>query len=82
MAPDRLHVPQLRPVPVVPGLDQSLRFFADPYRFIARECHRLGSDVVLARLRLQPTLCLTGPRAAELFYDRTRFRRAGERGEA
>lgn len=77
MAPDALHVPLIRPVPVVPGLDNSLRFLADPYRFIARECHRLGSDVVLARLMLQPTLCLTGPRAAEVFYDRARVRRAG-----
>ena len=77
MAPDALHAPLLRPVPVVPGWDHSLRFLADPYRFISRECHRLGSEVVQARLMLQPTLCLTGPRAAQLFYDKSRFRRAG-----
>lgn len=77
MAPDALHAPVLRRVPAVPGWDHSLQFLADPYRFIGRECRRLGSDVVLARLMLQPTLCLTGPRVAELFDDGTRFRRTG-----
>lgn len=78
MAPDALHVPLARPVPVVPGWDHSMRFLADPYRFISRECHRLGSDVVLARLMLLPTLCLTGPGAAQLFHDTARFRCAGD----
>lgn len=77
MVPDALHAPVLRSVPAVPGWDHSLQFMADPYRFIGRECRRLGSDVVLARLLLQPTLCLTGPRAADLFSDRTRFRHMG-----
>ena len=82
MAPDALHAPVLRRVPAVPGWDHSLQFLADPYRFIGRECRRLGSDVVLARLMLQPTLCLTGPHAAELFEDRTRLRRTGSAAEA
>jgi fatty-acid peroxygenase len=81
MAPDALHASVLRAVPSVPGWDHSLQFLADPYRFIGRECRRLGSDVVLARLLLQPTLCLTGPRAAELFNDRTRFRHMGVANE-
>ena len=81
MAPDALHAHVLRRVPAVPGWDHSLQFLADPYRFIGRECRRLGSDVVQARLMLQPTLCLTGPGAAELFNDRTRFRRAGSAAE-
>ena len=76
MAPDALHATVSRRVPSVPGWDHSLQFLADPYRFIGRECRRLGSDVVQARLMLQPTLCLTGPRAAELFSDLKRFRRA------
>ena len=77
MSPDFTSGALVRPIPVVPGWDQSLRFLADPYRFIVRECRRQGSDVVQARLMLQTTLCLTGPRAAELFYDKTRFRRFG-----
>ena len=77
MAPDALHAPVSRRFPSVPGWDHSLQFLADPYRFIGRECRRLGSDVVQARLLLQPTICLTGPRAAELFSDGTRFRRVG-----
>ena len=77
MAPDSLNAPVSRRVPAVPGWDHSLQFLADPYRFIGRECRRLGSDVVQARLLLQTTLCLTGPRAAELFSDGRRLRRAG-----
>ncbi len=77
MAPDALHAPVSRRVPSVPGWDHSLQFLADPYRFIGRECRRLGSDLVQARLMLQPTLCLTGPRAAKLFSDLNRFRRTG-----
>lgn len=71
------HAPSRRSIPAVPGWEHSLQFLADPYRFIARECRRLGSDVVQARLLLQPTLCLTGPHAAELFQDSSRFRREG-----
>ncbi|HYF19682.1 MAG TPA: cytochrome P450 [Ramlibacter sp.] len=76
MAPDFVHAGVLRAIPAVPGWDQSLQFLADPYRFIGRECRRLGSDVVLARLMLQPTLCLSGPQAADLFDDRSRVCRA------
>ena len=77
MFPDITPASSLRRIPAVPGWEHSLQFLADPYRFIARECRRMGSDVVQARLLLQPTLCLTGPHAAELFYDDSRFRREG-----
>lgn len=66
-----------RTIPKVPGLEHSLPFLADPYRFIGRQCAALGSEVVALRLLLQPTLAMSGARAAELFYDKTRFVRAG-----
>ena len=66
-----------RAIPRLPGLEHSLAFLADPYRFISRACAMLGSDVIEARLMLQPTLCLVGPEAARLFYDQSLFVRAG-----
>ncbi|WP_157270321.1 cytochrome P450 [Azohydromonas aeria] len=67
----------MRPIPRVPGLDSSLAFLEDPYRFIGRHCRELRSEVVEARLMLRPTLCFTGPRAAELFYNESLFQRGG-----
>ncbi|HEU4459145.1 MAG TPA: cytochrome P450, partial [Methylibium sp.] len=66
-----------RPLPRAAGWDASLAFRADPYRYIARQCAALGSDVFETRLLLVPTLCMSGARAAELFYDEARFCRAG-----
>lgn len=67
--------PAARPIPCLPGLDHTLAFLADPYRFIARACDSVGTDVVLVRLMLQPTLCLRGADAARLFYGKDCFTR-------
>jgi fatty-acid peroxygenase len=66
-----------RPLPRDPLADATLAFMADPYRYIARRCRELVSDVFETRLLLLRTICMTGPTAAELFYDPTRFIRAG-----
>ncbi|MBK1688014.1 cytochrome P450 [Rubrivivax gelatinosus] len=65
------------PLPRLPGFDHTLAWLADPYRFIARGCAALGADVFQTRLALRPVICLSGPLAAELFYDERRFVRAG-----
>ncbi|MGC4079805.1 MAG: cytochrome P450 [Rubrivivax sp.] len=65
------------PVPRLPGFDHTLAWLADPYRFIARGCATLGADAFQTRLLLRPTICMSGPLAAELFYDESRFLRAG-----
>jgi fatty-acid peroxygenase len=57
--------------------DSSRAFRNDPYRFIARTCQRLDSDVFRTRLLLRPTICMTGAENARLFYDPSRFKRAG-----
>ncbi|MHB0777384.1 cytochrome P450 [Halomonas sp. WWR20] len=54
-------------------LESSLALFRDGYRFIPRHCQQHQSDVFQARLLLQNTFCMTGPEAAELFYDNERF---------
>lgn len=66
-----------RPIPRRASFDSSLAFRADPYRFITRECSRHGSELFETRLLLQRTICMTGPRAAEIFCDPVRFVRAG-----
>ncbi|HYG45392.1 MAG TPA: cytochrome P450, partial [Bordetella sp.] len=64
-------------IPALPAFDSTWAFFSDPYRFISRQCRALNTDVFQTRLLLAPTLCLTGSRAAELFYDSSRFQRHG-----
>ncbi|MBY4896979.1 cytochrome P450 [Cupriavidus sp. AU9028] len=50
---------------------------ADPYRYLSRRSLALGSDVFESRLLLRRTICMTGPEAVALFYDRQRFQREG-----
>lgn len=57
--------------------DSTLAFRRDPYRFIGRHAAALGTEVFETRLLWRPTLCLTGIKAARLFYDPARFQRAG-----
>ncbi|HEY0697687.1 MAG TPA: cytochrome P450, partial [Micromonospora sp.] len=59
------------------GPDNTLAFLRDGYRYISDRCDRLHTDVFATRLMLRPTICLRGREAAELFYDETRFQRAG-----
>lgn len=58
-------------------LDSSPALLAAPYTWIASRARALDSDVFEARLLLQPTICMTGPAAAQLFYDASRFQREG-----
>ena len=71
-----------RSIPSIGGWDSTLALRADPYRFIARRCAELDTDVFRTRLLLQPALCLSGEAAAALFYDPARFRREGAAPEA
>lgn len=64
-------------IPRDTSLDSTAALFLNPYGFIAERCARLRSDVFETRLLLQPTICMSGPEAAELFYDPRRFVREG-----
>ena len=66
-----------RPMPRDGRLDATLALKLDPYGYIRTQCERLGSDVFQTRILLQRTICMSGPRAAELFYDPERFMRNG-----
>ena len=56
-------------VPAIGRMDHTVALLREGYDFIARRCDRLGSDVFATRLLLEPTLCMRGRDAAELFYD-------------
>lgn len=67
-------------MPAIPRdrrFDSTLALLRDPYRYIARRCKELDSDVFETRLMLRPTLCMTGAQAAALFYDTDKFTRHG-----
>lgn len=54
-------------------LDATLALKRDPYGYLRSQCERLGSDAFQTRILLQRTICVTGPQAAQLFYDPQRF---------
>ncbi|WP_295460398.1 cytochrome P450 [uncultured Pseudomonas sp.] len=62
-------------LPRMPAFDSSLALLSEGYAFISNRCERLGRDVFATRLLLQPTLCLRGAAAVELFYREERFSR-------
>lgn len=66
-----------RETPHTPAFDSTLALLRDPYRFLSKTARHYGTDVFETRLLMQPALCLTGPEAAEVFYDTSRFSRAG-----
>lgn len=74
--------PDLRLIPRAVPWDGSRALLADPYRFIGRTCRQLGTEVFETRLLLQRTLCMSGTRAAEVFYDTRWFQRQGAAPEA
>ena len=64
-------------IPRGKSLDSTLALIRDPYRFIAKRCRRYQSDLFETRLLLRKAICMTGPEAAEVFYDPSRFVRRG-----
>ncbi len=62
-------------IPRDKSFESTLALIRDPYRFIAKRCRRYGADLFETRLRLQRTICMTGPEAARLFYDPSHFER-------
>jgi fatty-acid peroxygenase len=64
-------------LPARPGLDSTLAFLREGYRFVGRTCDALGGDAFRTRMMLQPVVCMRGPDAAAQFYREGRFIRKG-----
>lgn len=64
-------------VPSEAALDSTPALMREGYLFIPRRCRKYHADVFEARLMLQKTLFMSGPEAAALFYDRSKFKREG-----
>lgn len=62
-------------LPMVPGC--TLGLWRDPYRFVMKNCARLGSEAFQGRLMFRRTIFLMGEDAAVLFYNPQLFQRAG-----
>lgn len=60
-----------------PPHDATLALVTDPYRFISKQCDRIGADGFETHVLFKDTICLKGPEAAALFYDVDRFKREG-----
>jgi fatty-acid peroxygenase len=60
-------------MPRIDGVDSTLEFIRNPYRFISEHAERTGSDVFQGRVIAQPTIFLLGEEQARLFYDESRF---------
>ena len=64
-------------IPSDHSLEASPELLGDGYAFITKRGRRLGTDIFQTRLLFEPTICLYGRDAAELFYDPEHFVRAG-----
>ncbi len=64
-------------IPQEPGFDSTRALLADPYRFIGRRCRAHNAPFFRTRILLRRTICMSGPQAAQLFYDPQRFERRG-----
>ncbi|WP_046175589.1 cytochrome P450 [Domibacillus indicus] len=64
-------------MPKEEGLDQSLSLLREGYLYIPNRRHSFQADVFETRLMGKPAICMGGKEAAELFYDTTKFKRAG-----
>ena len=67
----------MSPIPHTGIPDSTVALALDPYRFVSRTCARLNTNVFETRLMLRKAICMTGPEAAQLFYDPNRFVRSG-----
>lgn len=67
----------MHPIPRSGRGDHTLALLTEGYEFITRRCRQLDTDVFETTIQLEPTICLRGEAAAELFYDDERFTRHG-----
>lgn len=63
-------------IPKDSGFDKTFSVLREGYDFVTHRNKELQSDIFETRLLGEKTICLTGSKCAELFYDNARFRRS------
>lgn len=58
------------------GLDNTLKVLKEGYQFIMNRRHTMQSNVFETKILGEKTICMSGSKAAEVFYDNNKFRRA------
>src|SRR5690625_1683239 len=64
-------------VPKDKAIDSSLQLLLEGYRFIPNRLRKFQTDIFEVTLMGQKTVCLSGPEAAETFYNEDYFKRNG-----
>lgn len=68
---------ETNPIPKEEGMDHSLNLLREGYTFILNRRRGFNSNVFETRLLGQKAICMGGAEAAEIFYDESKFIRAG-----
>ncbi|SDN99475.1 cytochrome P450 [Alkalicoccus daliensis] len=63
-------------MPQEEGLDNTLKVLKEGYQFIMNRRHTMQSNVFETKILGEKTICMSGSKAAEVFYDSQKFRRA------
>ncbi|WP_347551640.1 cytochrome P450 [Pseudalkalibacillus hwajinpoensis] len=64
-------------MPQEKGLDHTLSVLKEGYEFIVNRREQYDSNVFITKLLGEKTICLTGKKSAELFYNNEKFKRSG-----
>ncbi|MBM7552071.1 cytochrome P450 [Thalassobacillus pellis] len=64
-------------IPKEKSIDNSIALLKEGYRFIPNRCRQYGTDIFQTRLLGEKVLCMSGEKAAEIFYDKEKFHRKG-----
>lgn len=71
-------MPGTKQIPVDKGLDQSLALLKEGFHFIPNRMEALDTNIFQTRLLGgKKVICISGEKAAEIFYDTTLFKREG-----
>ena len=62
-------------IPRIAALDSTISLALEGYEFIGKRCDRYDTDIFQTRLALEPTICMRGQAAAQVFYDTDKFTR-------
>jgi len=65
----------MKEIPRIAAIDSTLSLAFEGYEFISKRCDRYQTDIFQTRLILEPTICMRGKEAAQVFYDTDKFSR-------